>query len=137
MCFNRDLLQRHPWQAFGVAEDYQYYLTLVQQGERVQYMPEAVVRSHMPATFAQMRTQDIRWESSAPRQSSWRIALELLKAGLRLRDWVRIDAAAELLVPPLSFLVGLCLLTFIASILLWSLAGLLFSTLLIAGLLFY
>lgn len=137
MCLSRDLLKRHPWQAFGVAEDYQYYLTLVQQGERVKYAPEAIVRSHMPTTFAQMRTQDIRWESSAPSQSSWRIALRLLRAGLRLRDWVRIDAAAELLVPPLSFLVGWCLLTLIASLLLWSLAGLLFSAMLIVGLIFY
>ena len=33
MCLTHSLLQRHPWQAYGLAEDYQYYLTLVQDGE--------------------------------------------------------------------------------------------------------
>src|SRR5579875_954936 len=49
---------------FRAPEDYQYYLTLVQHGEKVVFMPAALVRSEMPSTFAQMRTQDIRWEAS-------------------------------------------------------------------------
>jgi cellulose synthase/poly-beta-1,6-N-acetylglucosamine synthase-like glycosyltransferase len=48
MCLTHDLLQRHPWQAFSLAEDYEYYLTLIEHGERVRYVPEAVVRSQMP-----------------------------------------------------------------------------------------
>ena len=85
MCLSRALLMRYPWQAFSIAEDYQYYLTLVQHGERVRYVPEAIVRSQMPTTFAQMRTQDIRWESSERSQSTWRIALRLL------RDWPKVS----------------------------------------------
>ena len=137
MCLSRNLLMRYPWQAFGIAEDYQYYLTLVQQGVRVRYVPEAIVRSHMPTSFAQMRTQDVRWESSEPNQSNWWTAFRLLSTGLRLRDLVRIDATAELLVPPLSFLVGWCLLTLTASLALGSLAEFLFSGLLIGGLILY
>ena len=53
-----------------------------------------------------------------PANQPWRIALKMLVSGLRLGDFVRIDAVAELLVPPLSFLVGWCLLTLIASLLL-------------------
>ena len=64
MCFSHDLLEQYPWQAFSVTEDYQYYLTLVEHSERIRYVPDAIVRSVMPTTFAQMRTQDIRWESS-------------------------------------------------------------------------
>ncbi len=56
MCLSHEILQRYPWQAFGIAEDYQYYLTLVQHGVRVSYVPEAIVRSQMPVTFQQMRT---------------------------------------------------------------------------------
>jgi cellulose synthase/poly-beta-1,6-N-acetylglucosamine synthase-like glycosyltransferase len=74
MCLSRGLLDRFPWQAFGLVEDYQYYLDIVAHGERVRYVPEAVVRSHMPTSFRQMRTQDVRWESGRrrPRPRAWR-----------------------------------------------------------------
>lgn len=133
MCFTRALLRRYPWQAFSLTEDYQYYLTLVQHGELIRYVPEAVVRSQMPTTFAQMRTQDIRWESSEGGQPAWRIALKLLGAGLRHHDFARIEAIAELLTPPLSLLVSWCLVTLIVSILLRSWPELVFSLTLIAG----
>ena len=120
MCLSRSLLIRHPWQAYSLAEDYEYYLTLVEHGERVHYVPEAIVRAHMPTTFAQMRTQDIRWESSTGDRSAWQIALRLLGAGLRFGDPKRIEAIAELLTPPLSFLVSSWLLTFFASVLVQS-----------------
>lgn len=137
MCFTRGLLQRHPWQAFSLTEDYQYYLTLVQHGERIRYVPEAVVRVQMPTTFAQMRTQDIRWESSEGGQPLWRTAFNLLGAGLRYRDWRRIEATAELLTPPLSLLVSSCLLMLMASLFLWFPPALLTGLLLISGLMCY
>ena len=137
MCLSRPLLLRYPWQAYSLSEDYQYYLTLVRHGERVRYVPEAVVRSQMPTTFAQMRTQDVRWESSEGGQKTWWVALQLLESGLRSRDFARIEAVAELLTPPLSFLVSCCLLAFIASLLLWSLPGLLLSLILVGGLICY
>lgn len=139
MCLSRELLLRYPWQAFALAEDYQYYLTLIEHGERVRYVPEAVVRSEMPTTFTQMRTQDVRWESSTGRdqQSTWRVTFRLLRAGLKHRDFARLEAVAELLTPPLSLLVSLCLLTLIASLLLWSPLNLLLSLILIIGLMYY
>ena len=115
MCLSRELLVMHPWQAFGIAEDYQYYLDIVQDGEVVRYVPEAIVRSHMPATFDSMRTQDIRWEAAAPQESRWQIALRLLGTGFRRRCFVRVEAAVELLTPPLSVLVSTSLLLLIAS----------------------
>jgi len=137
MCLSRVILMRYPWRAFANAEDYQYYLTLVQHGERVQYVPEAVVLSHMPTTFSRMRTQDVRWESGERGQPAWRIALKLLGAGLHLRNFICFEAVAELLTPPLSFLVCWCTLTLLASLLLWSPFELIFSILLIAGLACY
>lgn len=137
MCFSHDLLEQHPWQAFSVTEDYQYYLTLVQHSERIRYVPDAIVRSVMPTTFAQMRTQDIRWESSRGGQPSWKVAWKLLKGGIVNRDFIRIEAVAELLTPPLSCLVGLWLLTLVGSLLLWSIPYLLISIMLIIGLICY
>jgi cellulose synthase/poly-beta-1,6-N-acetylglucosamine synthase-like glycosyltransferase len=137
MCLSRDLLVRHPWQAFGIAEDYQYYLTLIQYGEWVRYVPEAIVRSQMPTTFAQMRTQDVRWEASEPQQAQWRIALRLLSTGIRLGSFIRIEAAVELLTPPLSFLASACLLLFVATLLLWSPFEIVLSLALLGGLATY
>ena len=137
MCLSRALLQQYPWQAFSLTEDYEYYLTLVQNGVRVRFVPEAVVRTHMPATFAHMRTQDIRWESSSGGPSTRSVALKLLGSGLRARDFLRIDAVAELLTPPLSVLVSCCSLSAVASLLVKSRVGTLFSALLTGGLLTY
>jgi cellulose synthase/poly-beta-1,6-N-acetylglucosamine synthase-like glycosyltransferase len=120
MCLSRTIVERYPWRAFGIAEDYQYYLTIIQKGERVRYVPEAIVRSQMPITFAQMRTQDVRWEASEPQQSSWRTALSLLKSGLRTKNFVQIEAVWELLTPPLAFMAASSTLAFIASLLLRS-----------------
>lgn len=137
MCLSRSLLIRYPWQAFGLAEDYQYYLMLVEHGERTRYVPEAVVHSQMPTTFAQMRTQDVRWETLGGTQPIWRIGLRLLRTGLRYGDFVRIEAVAELVTPPLSVIAGCCLLTVIASGLLWSLPDLVVSLIITGGLMFY
>lgn len=137
MCLTRALLDRYPWQAFSLAEDYQYYLTLVQHGEKVMYMPEAIVRSEMPSTFAQMRTQDIRWETAQGGQSTREAVWKLGKAGLKSRDLARLEAICELLTPPLSSLVGLCVTACLLSVVLWSPLDILISVLLIGGLVWY
>lgn len=107
MCFSRELLQRQPWSAFGLTEDYEYYLTITLAGETVQFAPEAVVRALMPTTFGAMRTQDLRWEASGQKSSTWTWALRLVSTGVRLRDWRRLEAALELLTPPLSQVIAL------------------------------
>ncbi|HEY1390379.1 MAG TPA: glycosyltransferase family 2 protein [Ktedonobacterales bacterium] len=108
MCLTHELLMRHPWHAFGLSEDYQYYLSIISGGEKVLFVPDADVRSVMPTTSQQLQTQDIRWESINPDASAWqrRIGWSLLSDGIRRHSWVRLDALAELLTPPLSVLGG-------------------------------
>ena len=108
MCLTHELLMRHPWQAFGLSEDYQYYLSIVSSGEKVLFVPDADVRSVMPTTPRQLQTQDIRWESINPDASAWqrRIGWSLLGEGISRHSWARLDALVELLIPPLSVLVG-------------------------------
>ncbi|HXX79106.1 MAG TPA: glycosyltransferase family 2 protein, partial [Ktedonobacteraceae bacterium] len=137
MCLSQALLEHYPWQSFSLAEDYHYYLNLVKHGEKILYMPDAIVRSEMPSTFAQMRTQDIRWESPDKSQPAWKTSWQLLVLGVKNRDFARLEAIAELLTPPLSYLVGWSMLTFFGSLLLWSLPNLLLSLGIIGGLLFY
>jgi glycosyltransferase involved in cell wall biosynthesis len=137
MCFSHDLLEEYPWQAFSLTEDYQYYLRLVQHGERILYVPDAIVRSVMPTTFAKMRTQDIRWETNTSDEPVWKTTWTLLNAGIRNGDFVRLEALAELLTPPLSLLVIWCLLTLVGSLVLRSLPGLYMSLILTGGLFYY
>jgi len=137
MCFSRTLLERYPWQAYSLSEDYEYYLHLVQHGELVRYVPDAIVRSYMPTSFIQMRTQDIRWESRRGGPSSWQVIRDLLRAGIRLRSFACFEAVAELLVPPLSLLVSCLILAFVASFLLQSSIALLIVLLLFGGLFYY
>jgi cellulose synthase/poly-beta-1,6-N-acetylglucosamine synthase-like glycosyltransferase len=137
MCLSRDLLEQYPWQAFSLTEDYQYYLNLVLHGERIRFVPDAKVCSIMPVSFAQMRTQDIRWETYASNQPAWKTTWRLLCAGISKRDPVRLEAILELLTPPLSLLVSWCLLVLVGSLLLWSLPGLLVSMVLVASLICY
>lgn len=137
MCFSRELLQQHPWQTFSLTEDYQYYLTLVQSGERVCFVPEATVRSVMPTAFAQMRTQDIRWESISGHEPKRKTVWRLLKAGIGNHDYIQLEAIIELLTPPFSLLATSCLLALIGSLALLSLPNILFGLMLTAGLTFY
>ncbi|HZC07708.1 MAG TPA: glycosyltransferase family 2 protein [Ktedonobacterales bacterium] len=119
MLLRRELLERYPWRAFGLTEDYQYYLGLIERGERVEYAPDAVVRSDMPTTFDQMRLQDIRWESDDT--STWATSLRLLRAAARERSILPFEAVIELLTPPLSMLVGgSILLLLVALVLGWA-----------------
>ncbi len=139
MCLTHEMLTRHPWQAFGLSEDYQYYLSLVASGEKVLFVPDANVRSVMPTTARQLKTQDIRWETLSPDASSWqrRIAWRLFTLGLRRHSWARLDALAELLTPPLSTLAGGCALLLVAAIALTAPLQIIIAALLTGALLAY
>lgn len=137
MCLSHSLLIQYPWQAYTLSEDYQYYLTIVEHGEKVRYVPDAVVRSEMPTTFAQMRTQDIRWEASDGNLKEWQVVLKLLRNGLQHRNYACIEAVAELLVPPLSYMVGWSLLLVVASLVVWYLPAIVLSLALLGGLACY
>lgn len=139
MCLTPQLLDRHPWQAFGLSEDYQYYLMLIASGEHVLFVPDAQVNSVMPTTVRQLQAQDIRWETLSPDAKGWqrRVVWRLLVDGLRKHDWVRLDGLAELLTPPLSTLVAGCALVVVAAIALLAPVQLLIGALLFVLLLTY
>lgn len=105
MAFSSDLLTKRPWEAFGLAEDAEYHLSLLAGGERVAFAGEASVTSPMPTSFDAATSQQARWEGG-------RIALvrrwlpRLGVAAVRRRDLACAAAAWELLLPPLSVLVA-------------------------------
>jgi len=108
MCFASEVLDDGGWTSAGLAEDVELHLALVRRGLRAEFAPEAVVRADMPTTLEAARTQNQRWETG--RLATLRKdALPLLGSGLAERDPVKIDAAVEQLIPPLSIAVGAAL----------------------------
>jgi hypothetical protein len=86
----------------SIAEDYQLALDLAARGHAVRYVPEARVRSVLPAGSAAARGQRRRWEHG-------HLALVLRAPLVVARGLVRGRPAlaalgVDLLVPPLSFL---------------------------------
>jgi cellulose synthase/poly-beta-1,6-N-acetylglucosamine synthase-like glycosyltransferase len=112
MCFSASTLDRHGWGSAGLAEDVELHLALVRNGVRVEFAPEAVVRADMPTTLQDSWSQNIRWEAGRLAVLR-RDVIPVLREGLARRDIIRLDAAAEQLVPPLSVAVvvgWLCIL---------------------------
>jgi len=111
MCFAAPVLARFGWEAFTLAEDAEFHLQLVEAGLKVSYAPEATVLAEMPMSLRHARSQNVRWERGRL-QLLRRFGPRLLAEGLRRRDPVRLDAVAEQLVPPLSLLTGVAVLTY-------------------------
>jgi hypothetical protein len=117
MAFDSDLLERHPWDAFGLAEDAAYHLALVEAGDRVDFAAEAGVESAMPTSFEGAQTQQARWGSGRSELArTW--VPRLAAAAFERRELAPLAAAGDLLMPPLSLLVmgtaGLALVSALA-----------------------
>lgn len=110
MAFTRALAEALPWPGGSLTEDLDYSLELARRfGLRVQYVPEARVEAQMPATAGQAASQRSRWERG--RFGLVRAcALPLLWEAVRRRSLLLLDAAFDLLTPPLAELAALLLL---------------------------
>jgi cellulose synthase/poly-beta-1,6-N-acetylglucosamine synthase-like glycosyltransferase len=106
MCFSRKLIERFGWTSYSLAEDAEFHLALVSAGIRVAYTPESVVTSAMPTSLRQARSQQHRWERGRLALARSHAAA-LLRGAWRHHDLARLDAIAEVCLPPISVLVGL------------------------------
>jgi cellulose synthase/poly-beta-1,6-N-acetylglucosamine synthase-like glycosyltransferase len=112
MAFAAPVLERYSWSWFALAEDVEFHLALVRDGLRVDFAPQATVLADMPVTLGQAASQNARWERGRL-DLARRHVPGLLARGLATGSAVRLDAAVEQLIPPLSLPVvagGLCLL---------------------------
>jgi 1,2-diacylglycerol 3-beta-glucosyltransferase len=104
MCFTHAIIRRVPHEAFSIVEDLEYGIRLGQAGERVHYAWEAEALGEMVSGEKASRSQRRRWEGG--RMAMMRQhGVPLLLEGLRKGDRVLVDLAADLLVPPLSWVV--------------------------------
>jgi cellulose synthase/poly-beta-1,6-N-acetylglucosamine synthase-like glycosyltransferase len=111
MCFSAPVLERFAWRWYTLAEDVEFHLALVREGIRVDFAWETSVLADMPVTLDQARTQNARWEQGRLQLLRTQVP-RLILDGLRNRSLVKLDAAVEQLIPPLSVpvvLAGLCL----------------------------
>lgn len=119
MCFRREVFAEIGWESYSLAEDAEYHLRLIDAGIHVAYVPDAIVSTEMPTSLRQAQSQQARWERG-------RIDLAracfgpLLRGFMRDRDLARLDVAMEIVLPPLSLVVGLTLVYFLcATLLAW------------------
>lgn len=103
MCFAASVIERFGWDAVTLTEDAEFHLRLLGEGIRVRYAPHTSVTADMPVSLRQAQTQNVRWERGRL-QLVWSHGRRLLAEGLFRRDPVRLDALAELVLPPLSVL---------------------------------
>lgn len=114
MCFSVEALRRVPHQAFSLVEDVEYGARLAQAGIRVAYADEAHVYGEMVSRGAAASTQRDRWERG--RRKLRALGLSLLRGAFVKRSGMLFDVAMDLLMPPLSRIVALCLLGGAASL---------------------
>ncbi len=122
MCFRTSLLRSVPHEAYSVVEDLEYGIRLGRRGFRVAYAFEAQVLGEMVSGEAASRSQRQRWEEGRAqmfREHGW----PLLRDAALERSGLLLDLAMDVLVPPLSRVVGMCLLGGAASTMLLVLTG--------------
>jgi cellulose synthase/poly-beta-1,6-N-acetylglucosamine synthase-like glycosyltransferase len=101
MCFAAPVLDRFDWSWFTLAEDVEFHLALVRAGIRVDFVPQTAVRADMPVSLAQAGSQNERWERGRLQLIQGPV-LRILRQGIQQRSALRLDAAVEQLIPPLS-----------------------------------
>jgi cellulose synthase/poly-beta-1,6-N-acetylglucosamine synthase-like glycosyltransferase len=107
-------------------------MTLILDGERVTFAPDAVVWAEMPATLATARTQNARWERGRLEMLR-RYVPHLMREAWTRRSFLLLDAAVEQLIPPLAILATASVLCLSAAALAHSSLGVALGMALIAG----
>lgn len=114
MCFRTSLLREVPHDAYSLVEDLEYGIKLGRRGFRVAYAFDADVLGEMVSGEAASRSQRHRWEHGRAqmlKQQGW----PLLRDALKTQSALLFDLAMDVLVPPLSRVVGFAVLGSLAS----------------------
>ncbi|MFN2295202.1 MAG: glycosyltransferase family 2 protein [Candidatus Promineifilaceae bacterium] len=121
MVFAADILKQHKWSE-SLTEDIELHMSLILNGERVTFAPDAVVQAEMPESLAGSYTQNVRWERGRMQALRHYTPLLLKRAwssrsesGNR-RSFLFFDAAMEHIIPPFSLFAAWTALTLLAVI---------------------
>lgn len=94
-------LQQVPYRATSVVEDLEYHLRLIEQGLRVHFADETMVRGDMPVAGSGQATQRARWEGGRLRMLLDHGA-SLLRRGVS-GQWRFLEPLLDLLLLPLAY----------------------------------
>jgi 1,2-diacylglycerol 3-beta-glucosyltransferase len=112
MCFSRRILDRYPWSAFSVGEDWEFSASLLLNGEEVHFNREARVLAKESRGFRQASSQRLRWASGRHAVAS-ASAADLFLAGLRTRRPALCDAALTIVAPTYSAQATIAIVCFV------------------------
>jgi cellulose synthase/poly-beta-1,6-N-acetylglucosamine synthase-like glycosyltransferase len=101
-CVTQELLKQTSYNAFSLAEDIEYGITLGLAGYRVYYAGEAAASQEMTANPQIARKQRQRWEHGRFQLIRSR-TLPLLRAAVSRRSRVCLDLALDLVVLPFTY----------------------------------
>ncbi|HXK23410.1 MAG TPA: glycosyltransferase family 2 protein [Myxococcota bacterium] len=126
MVLHCDVLRRIGWKAMTIGEDLEQSIYLLERGERIRFVPDAIVLAQESTSLGEAYAQRQRWVSG--RFALHRLAWRSLLAGLRARSLERVDQSLELLMPNYSTMFTWSAVAFAVSLLLvarapWLLAG--------------
>jgi cellulose synthase/poly-beta-1,6-N-acetylglucosamine synthase-like glycosyltransferase len=108
MCFRADLLQKQPWTAFTLSEDWEYFARLIEQGVKIDFARQAVVLQQESRSLQQATSQRLRW-SKGRFYVIKSLGLKLFFRGILRKSLIMTDASLALLFPNWSLQVNLIL----------------------------
>jgi len=104
MMFRTGFLLERGWNAHSIAEDIQLGKELMLEGVSVSFAQDAIVRSDIPATLAQVRVQQARWEGGKHHVIA-SVFPRTLTALCRRPSLLLLDGLLDMLVPSLAVVV--------------------------------
>jgi 1,2-diacylglycerol 3-beta-glucosyltransferase len=112
MWFRREILDKYPWRAYSLAEDFEYAIHLIRSGVRIRILPGSVVTGAPARSGKGLQEQRVRWEAG-------RLALVTQTLPGLARDFVtkpslrKLDLFCEIVTPPLALTVTIYLLALV------------------------
>jgi len=116
MGFLMGVLKKHPWKAFSISEDVEYYAHLVENGVSIGYSLNGIVYHQESTSFNEGYSQRLRW-SGGKFDVARKCGLRLAWKGIKEKNWNKFDAGLFFLLPYTSLQINLHFLSILLALL--------------------
>ncbi|MFH2060880.1 MAG: glycosyltransferase family 2 protein [Pseudomonadota bacterium] len=114
MAFKREILLKYPWDSFGIVEDVEYSLKLIEQNEKIKFIDKAEVLSEFPTQMNQLSTQRKRW-AGGNLNFGKKQALKFLFKGIKQKNLDIFDIGVTFIVLSKPLIISLSIMSLICS----------------------
>lgn len=111
MCLTRDILERFPWNAYSLSEDFEYYSKLILNDVFIDFNHRAKVFHAESSSLRQAYSQRSRW-AAGKFELIRKYAFPMFMHGVRNRSMRGVEASFILILPHTSMLCNLTVLGF-------------------------